>query len=81
MVTLELHIETRKVFTNYFFESILTFSTQIFIIELIFQSLFQTLLTEKKGQLISECIKGPLDAAFRSPLMKALDRSVKRLGL
>ena len=29
---------------------------------------------QKKGQLISERIKGPLVAAFRSPLMKALDR-------
>ena len=26
-------------------------------------------------------IKGPLVAAFRSPLMKALDRSVEMLGL
>ena len=31
----------------------------------------------KKGQLISEHIKGPLVAAIRSPLMKALNRSVK----
>ena len=32
-------------------------------------------------QLISERIKGSLVAAFRSPLMKALDRSVETLGL
>ena len=31
--------------------------------------------------LISDHIKGPLIAAFRSPLMKALDRSVEKLGL
>ena len=37
-------------------------------------------LSEKR-QLISERIKGPLIAAFRSPLMKALDRSVEMLGL
>ena len=37
--------------------------------------------SEKKGQLISAHIKGPLVAAFRSPLMKALDRSVETLGL
>ena len=37
-------------------------------------------LSEKR-QLISDHIKGPLVAAFRSPLMKALDRSVKTLGL
>ena len=35
----------------------------------------------RKRQLISKHIKGPLDAAIRSPLMKALDRSVKTLGL
>ena len=37
-------------------------------------------LSEKR-LLISDHIKGPLVAAFRSPLMKALDRSVKMLGL
>ena len=37
-------------------------------------------LSEKR-QLISDHIKGPLVAAFRSPLMKALDRSVETLGL
>ena len=31
--------------------------------------------------LISDHIKGPLVTAFRSPLMKALDRSVETLGL
>ena len=31
--------------------------------------------------LISDHIKGPLVVAFRSPLMKALDRSVETLGL
>ena len=36
---------------------------------------------QRKGQLISECIKGPLVTAFRSPLMKVLDSSVKILGL
>ena len=36
---------------------------------------------EKKRQLISDHIKGPLVATFSSPLMKALDRSVKTLGL
>ena len=35
---------------------------------------------QKKRQLISERIKGPLIVAFRSPLMKALDRSVETLG-
>ena len=37
-------------------------------------------LSEKRP-LISDHIKGPLVAASRSPLMKALDRSVKTLGL
>ena len=35
----------------------------------------------RKRQLISDHVKGPLVAAFRSPLMKALDRSVETLGL
>ena len=35
----------------------------------------------RKRQPISDRIKGPLDAAFRSPLIKALDRSVETLGL
>ena len=35
----------------------------------------------RKRQPIIDGIKGPLDAAFRSPLMKALDRSVETLGL
>ena len=35
----------------------------------------------RKRPLISDHIKGPLVAAFRSPLMKALDRSVETLGL
>ena len=35
----------------------------------------------EKRPLISYHIKGPLVAAFRSPLMKALDRSVETLGL
>ena len=34
-----------------------------------------------KRQLISDHMKGPLVAAFRSPLMKALDRSVETLVL
>ena len=38
-------------------------------------------LVRKKRPLISDHIKGPLVAAFRSPLMKALDRSVETLGL
>ena len=37
--------------------------------------------SSEKRQLISDCIKGPLVAAFRSLLMKALDRSVETLGL
>ena len=37
-------------------------------------------LSEKR-QLISDHIEGPLVAAFRSPMMKALDRSVQTLGL
>ena len=37
-------------------------------------------LSEKK-ELISDHRKGPLVAGFRSPLMKALDRSVEMLGL
>ena len=36
---------------------------------------------KKKRQLISDHIKGPLVAAFGSPLMKALDSSVETLGL
>ena len=36
---------------------------------------------QKKRPLISDHIKGPLVATFRSPLMKALDRSVETLGL
>ena len=35
---------------------------------------------QKKVQLSSECIKRALVAAFRSPLMKALDSSVETLG-
>ena len=38
-------------------------------------------LVRKKRQLIGDCIKGPLVAVFGSPLMKILDRSVKKLGL
>ena len=34
-----------------------------------------------RKQLISERIKGPLVAAFRSPLTKAVDRNVETLGL
>ena len=34
-----------------------------------------------KRQLNSDCVKGPLVVVFRSPLMKALDRSVKMLDL
>ena len=37
--------------------------------------------SSEKRQQISDCIKGPLVAVFRSPLMKALDRSVETLGL
>ena len=37
--------------------------------------------TSSKKSLISDRIKRPLVAAFRSPLMKALDRSVETLGL
>ena len=37
--------------------------------------------SSEKRQLISDHIKGPLVAAFRSPLMKALERSVETLGL
>ena len=37
--------------------------------------------SEKKRLLISDHIKGPLVTASRSPLMKALDRSVETLGL
>ena len=37
--------------------------------------------SSEKRQPIIDGIKGPLDAAFRSPLMKALDRSVETLGL
>ena len=33
------------------------------------------------NKLHHECIKGPLVAAFRSPLMKVWDKSVKTLGL
>ena len=34
----------------------------------------RSLISFKKRQLISDRIKGPLVAVFRSPLMKALDR-------
>ena len=40
-----------------------------------------TYTSSGKRQLISDHIKGPLVAGFRSPLMKALDRSVETLGL
>ena len=40
-----------------------------------------TILHQKKGQLISEHIKGPLFVAIKSPLMEALDASVKKLDL
>ena len=36
---------------------------------------------QKKRPLIGDHIKGPLVAVFRSPLMKALNRSVETLGL
>ena len=36
---------------------------------------------KKKGQLISEHVRGPLVAVIRSHLIKALDRSVETLGL
>ena len=35
----------------------------------------------RKRPLISDHLKGPLVATFRSPMMKALDRSVEMLGL
>ena len=37
--------------------------------------------SSEKRQLISDHIKGPLVAAFRSPLMTALDSGVETLGL
>ena len=37
--------------------------------------------SSQKSAAIGELIKGPLFAAFRSPLMKVLDRSVQTLGL
>ena len=37
-------------------------------------------LVRKKGQLISEHIKGPLVALFRSPKIKVLDSSVEKFG-
>ena len=37
--------------------------------------------SSEKRQLICYRIKGPLVAAFRSPLMKALDRIIETLGL
>ena len=40
-----------------------------------------TLRQKKKRQLIWDHIKGPLVAAFSSPLVKAPDRSVETLGL
>ena len=36
---------------------------------------------EKRAAVTSEHVKGPLDATIRSPLMKALYRSVETLGL
>ena len=41
----------------------------------------RSLISFKKRQLISDRLKGPLVAAFGSPLMKALERSVETLGL
>ena len=38
-------------------------------------------LVRKKRPLIRDHIKGPLVTASRSPLMKALDRSVETFGL
>ena len=38
-------------------------------------------LVRKERHLISDHIKRPLVAAFRSPLMKALNRSFETLGL
>ena len=38
-------------------------------------------LVRKERPLISDHIEGPLVAAFRSPLMKVLDRSVETLRL
>ena len=37
--------------------------------------------SKKKGQLLSERLKGSLFAAFRSPLMKAQGKNVDTLGL
>ena len=54
--------------------------THIKIIYIIVYILYIYTLSEKR-LLISDHIKGPLVAAFRSPLMKALDRSVETLGL
>ena len=39
------------------------------------------LISLGKRQLNSDCVKGPLVVVFRSPLMKALDRSGKMLDL
>ena len=38
-------------------------------------------ISSEKRRLISDYIKETLVAAFKSPLMKALDRSVEMLGL
>ena len=50
---------------------------------MIMATYFLTLIytSSDKRQLISDLRKGPLAAAFRSPLRKALDRSVETLGL
>ena len=60
---------------------ILTLPTLLKIVMMVAYFLAPIYTLSEKKQLISDRIKGPLVAVFRSPLMKALDRSVETLGL
>ena len=60
---------------------ILTLPTLLQIVTMVAYFLMPIYTLSEKKELISDHIKGPLVAEFRSPLMKVLDRSVKMLGL
>ena len=60
---------------------ILTLPTLLKIVMMVAYFLTPIYTLSEKKQLISDRIKGPLVAVFRSPLMKALDRSVETLSL
>ena len=60
---------------------ILTLPTLLWIVTMVAYFLMPIYTLSEKKELISDHIKGPLVAGFRSPLMKALDKSVEMLGL